>query len=490
MEDTATGPLISQAELERHTTAEDCWIVVHSKVYDITAFLDEHPGGSAIILKYAGTDASKAYDEVHASSIIQRTLTGEQCKGMIDPTAQLPSVDTPSNSRTLANEDENKIPPLQQCISVHDFEEVARKKYTAKTFAFYSSAATDLVSHHANLASYNQIMLRPRVLRNVEHVDMSRTILGCSTSAPFFVSPAAMAKLAHPDGELAIARGCAEENILQIISNNASFPLAEIVAAGKPDQPFFLQLYVNSERQKTEDLLREAASLGIKAIFVTVDAPVPGKREADERISAGNLVSGISGAVAKDDNKGGGLGRVMGKYIDPTLNWDDLAWIKRVSGLPIVLKGVQCAEDARSAMEYGVDGIMLSNHGGRALDTVQPVILILLELHKTCPEIFGKMEIYLDSGIRRGTDILKSLALGATAVGLGRPYLYSLTYGQDGVEHLTQILKDELASAMKLAGITHIDQAHPGMLNTAHVDHLIRGGEAHPWITWMPAAKL
>ncbi|KAL5338191.1 FMN-dependent dehydrogenase-domain-containing protein [Aspergillus crustosus] len=488
MEDLANGPLISHAELQKHASPDDCWIVVHSRIYDVTAFLDEHPGGSAIILKYAGNDASKAYDEVHAASMIYKTLSSDQLKGTIDPTARLPSVDTLSETTTLA--DENETPPLEQLISVHDFEEVARKKYTEKTYAFYSSAATDLVSHHANLESYKQIMLRPRVLRNVEHVEISRNILGYPSSAPFFISPTAMMKLAHPDGELAVARGCAEENIIHIISNNASYPLSEIVAAGKPGQTFFLQLYVNSDRSKTEDLLREAARLGVRAIFVTVDAPIPGKREADERIAAGNLVSGMSGAVAKNDKKGGGLGRVMAKYIDSTLNWEDLAWIKRVSGLPVVLKGVQTGIDARMAIEYGVDAIMLSNHGGRSLDTVQPAIHTLLELHRTCPEIFGKMDIYIDGGIRRGTDILKAIALGATAVGVGRPYLYSLAYGQDGVEHLTQILKDELISAMKLAGLTHIDQAHPGMVNTAHVDRLIRSGETHPWITWAPKSRL
>lgn len=155
------------------------------------------------------------------------------------------------------------------------------------------------------------------------------------------------------------------------------------MAAGKMDQPLFLQLYVNSERRKTESLLRLAKKVGIKAIFVTVDAPVPGKREADERIAAGNVAAAISGAVATNDKKGGGLGRVMGSYIDPTLVWEDLAWIKESSGgLPIVLKGIQTAADARKAVDYGIDAILLSNHGGRSLDTVQPAMLTLLELHK------------------------------------------------------------------------------------------------------------
>ncbi len=197
--------------------------------------------------------------------MIHKTLTAEQFKGTIDPAADLPSIDTPAPAESnSAADDDDEIPQLEQLIAVHDFEEVAHKKYTQKTFAFYSSAATDLVSHHANLASYRQLMLRPRVLRNVKEVAMPRTILGCASSAPFFVSPTAMAKLAHPEGELAVARGCAEEGIIQIISNNASFPLAEIVAAGRPGQVFFLQLYVNSERRKTEELLREAAGLGRK----------------------------------------------------------------------------------------------------------------------------------------------------------------------------------------------------------------------------------
>lgn len=193
----------------------------------------------------------------------------------------------------------------------------------------------------------------------------------------------------YPDGQLP-PTSCSDNTYqdsfeIRQISTNASYPLEDIVASGLPGQPFFLQLYVNSDRKKTEDLLRSAKKLGIRAIFVTVDAPVPGKREADERIAAENIASAISGAVAANDKKGGGLGRVMAKYIDSTLVWEDLAWIKRSSGgLPIVLKGIQTAADARKAVDYGVDGILLSNHGGRSLDTTQPTMLTLLEIHKVC----------------------------------------------------------------------------------------------------------
>ncbi len=153
------------------------------------------------------------------------------------------------------------------------------------------------------------------------------------------------------------------------ISSNASFPLSSIVSAGKPNQPFFLQLYVNSDRTKTKVLLQKASELGIKAIFVTVDAPVAGKREADELLAAEAVVSAISGAVASNDKKGGGMGRIMAQYVDKTLVWEDIKWIADTSGLPVVLKGVQTAADAQKAATFGCAGVMLSNHGGRSLDT-------------------------------------------------------------------------------------------------------------------------
>lgn len=212
------------------------------------------------------------------------------------------------------------------------------------------------------------------------------------------------------------------------------------------------------------------------------------------------------------DKQGGGLGRITGSFIDASLNWDDLPWLRRHWKGKVVLKGIMCAADARRAAQEGVDGILLSNHGGRNLDTAPPAILILLDLQRNAPEVFEKMEVYVDGGIRRGTDILKALCLGATAVGVGRPVLYALGYGQEGVEHLFDsmipplfspslalsissavfgvgdadgvvVLKDELSIAMALVGITDLSQAHPGLVNTNDVDHLIPTTEGHPYAT-------
>lgn len=263
-------------------------------------------------------------------------------------------------------------------------------------------------------------------------------------SLPIFCAPAAMAKMVHPDGEKGIARGCKKVGIPQCISTNASYPIAEIFESVKEEGlygseegeiPIFFQLYVDKQREKSEKLLRDVEALGVKAIFVTVDAPVPGKREADERVKADeSLSTPMSGAKAKNDAKGGALGRIMGSYIDASLSWKDIPWLRRHTNLPIVLKGVQTAMDARKAMHYGIDGIVLSNHGGRSLDTAPPPILILLELQKCCPEVFDKMEVYVDGGVMRGTDIFKALCLGAKSVGIGRGFLFALNYGQEGVE--------------------------------------------------------
>ncbi|KAI4162580.1 MAG: hypothetical protein LQ342_003811 [Letrouitia transgressa] len=299
-----------------------------------------------------------------------------------------------------------------------------------------NTLATMLPHPTANKKMYNRMWFRPRILRDVKNVDTSCRIGGIQCSLPLFVAPAAMARLVHQDGEKGIAKGCKERNIIQCISTNASFSAEEIVEAA-PNHPFFFQLYVNKNRKSSEALLKRVWDLGIRTIFLTVDAPVAGKREADERVKAdATLSSPMSGEKAVNDKHGGGLGRIMGSFIDPSLNWEDLKWLRGQWKGRVVLKGVMGAKDTKRAAKEGLDGVMLSNHGGRNLDTSPPAILVLLELQRVCPEVFDKMEIYVDGGIRRGTDILKALCLGATAVSIGRSFLYALNYGQEGVEHL------------------------------------------------------
>ncbi|KAF7166458.1 hypothetical protein CNMCM5623_000113 [Aspergillus felis] len=474
--------LLSTKEVSKHKTPDDCWIVVDNKVWDVTDFVEEHPGGSSVILRYAGRDATKAYSEVHSPGVIKSNLPPEKYKGILDTSAideewlkQPPS----ENPQVLLD---NEKPPLHTLINSHDFELVASRTANKKTWAFYSSAATDLITRDANKSCFDRIWFRPRVLRNVRSVDSRTRILGVDCNMPLFVSPAAMAKLIHPDGECAIARACERKGIMQGVSNNCSYTLEQLTEAA-PSATFFFQLYVNRDREKSAALLRQcSANPNVKAIFVTVDAAWPGKREADERVKADeNLSVPMAPSRAKNDKKGGGLGRVMAGFIDPGLTWDDLVWVRKHTHLPVCLKGVMSADDAILAMQAGLDGILLSNHGGRNLDTSPPSIVTLLELHKRCPEIFDKMEIYVDSGIRRGTDILKAICLGATAVGMGRSMLFATNYGQEGVEHLIDIMKDELETAMRNNGITILDEAGPHMVHTGDIDHLVPDSRSHPY---------
>lgn len=262
-------------------------------------------------------------------------------------------------------------------------------------------------------------------------------MMGQETSLPLFICPTGMSKLAGDEGEPGIASAAGECNIIQMVSTNASAPLDSIVAGrSKDDQVQFMQLYVDKNRANSEKLLDRVNKLGFKAVFVTADCPAPGKREADERNRAQvEVQSGISGGVVQRDSKGGGVGRTTGAFIDPKLSWDDIAWLRKQTPLPIGVKGIQCVEDAVRCAEMGVDAIYLSNHGGRALDTSPPALYTLLELRRTRPDVFNKCEVYIDGGVRRGSDVVKALCLGARGVGMGRPVLYGLTYGKDGVMH-------------------------------------------------------
>ncbi|KAH8892129.1 hypothetical protein GQ53DRAFT_863875 [Thozetella sp. PMI_491] len=474
--------MLSPEDLSNNSSAESCWILVNGTVWDLTDFAPVHPGGAQVIHKYAGRDASAAYNSVHAPSLLKETLDISKRKGTLDTNSiladsrilQTPDMPT-SNPAPLL---EGSRPPLTTLKNSYDFEEVASRMLSKKAWAFYSSAATDLITKDGNKTMFDRIWIRPRILRDVKTVDTKTSMLGCSVELPLFISPAAMAKMAHPEGELAMAKACGKYGVAQCISTNASFPMSEITACA-PNIPFFFQIYINKDRAASEKLLKQAESCGIKGIMVTVDAPVTGKREADERVKADEAALApvpMSGAAATNDAKGGGLGRTMGGYIDATLNWNDLKWLRKATKLPVILKGVQTAEDAIMAAEHGLDGIFVSNHGGRSLDTSTPAILVLLELQRRCPFVFDRLEVYMDGGIRRGTDIFKALCLGAKAVGMGRHFLYAANYGQEGVEHLFEIMKDELETTMRMVGVTSLSQLHPGLLNTLDVDYLLPGG--------------
>ncbi|KAK4496760.1 hypothetical protein PRZ48_012743 [Zasmidium cellare] len=477
-----TPKLISVEEISKHNTPEDCWIVVDGNVWDLTEFAPEHPGAPEIIWKHAGRDATTTYSTIHPPSLLPKNLDPSKFIGQLDRRTITEEWQKPPPTATPELQ-LNEKPPLSAVINAQDFEDIAEKTVSKKTWAFYSSADTNCLTRDRNKEYFGRIWFRPRLLRDVKNVDTSTRILGHEVGLPIFVAPAAMVKMIHPDGEKAIARGCVKERVPQGISTNASFPVEEIVESiPGGSHAFFFQLYVNKDRRKSEELLKHVRSLGIDTVLVTVDAPMPGKREADERVKMDEgLSTPMSGMKGSNDQRGGGIGRLMGGYIAPDFTWNEFKWLRQHWDGKIVAKGVQSWQDAKMCADARLDGVLLSNHGGRNLDTSPPAIMTLLECQMNCPSIFSQLEVLVDSGIRRGSDILKCLCLGATAVGLGRPFLFAAHYGEEGVRHLIEILKTELATAMALVGITDLGQCEPGLVSTLDLDPLVSRGEGHPY---------
>jgi L-lactate dehydrogenase (cytochrome) len=317
------------------------------------------------------------------------------------------------------------LPDLSKMINLIDFEIIAQKFMNPSGWSYYSSAADDEVSFRENQLAFQRIWLKPRVLVDVSSIDISCKIFSYPSSFPVYISATALGKLGHPEGEVVLTRAAGNQNIIQMIPTLASCSLHEMTSAAKKGQTQFFQLYVNKDRDITKALVQKAEESGCKALFITVDAPVLAKREKDIKYK----FSGDGPHVQKGSNLDGsqGVARSISSFIDPSLCWSDLKWFKTITKIPIVLKGIQCSEDAVLALIHGVDGIVISNHGGRQLDFSRSSIEILpdvIESISCFPQYQqGKFQIFIDGGIRRGTDIFKALALGATAVGIGRPFL-------------------------------------------------------------------
>lgn len=258
---------------------------------------------------------------------------------------------------------------------------------------------------------------------------------------PLFNSPASLSIVSHPHGEVALAQGLASRGSTIIILTLASYSVDEITRGLPKRHPIFFRLYVSPHLGLNELLLSEAIAAGARGIIITVDLPVMSKREANERYeikvaSRQALALSPSSGSQNEDALGQEQARSAANAIDANLSWEDIAWIREKScGLPVLVKGIQCAEDALLAPKCGCAGIYISKHGGRGIDTSQPSILTLAEIKLNYPEVLEKMLVLIDGGIRRGIDILKAFCLGANAVCLGRSFFYGLVYGEDGVKH-------------------------------------------------------
>ncbi|KAF9031215.1 hypothetical protein BDZ89DRAFT_1064064 [Hymenopellis radicata] len=467
---------ISGKEVAQHNTRQSCWIIVHGKVYDVTDFLD---GGSKIILKYAGKDATAEYDPIHPPDAITTNLPPEKHLGVAQmDTVEKVEIKITDEEKARLERVSNR-PSLDEVLNLHDFEHVARLVMPEKAWAYYSSAADDEITHRENHAAYHRIWFRPRVLRDVTNVDWSTTVLGHKSSMPVYITATALGKLGHPDGELNLTRAAAKHGVIQMIPTLASCSFDQIMDAAQPGQVQFFQLYVNKDREITKRIVQHAEKRGIKGLFITVDAPQLGRREKDMRMKfEAEDPSEVSKAGASGVDRSQGAARAISSFIDPGLNWNDLKWFKSITSMPLILKGVQCWEDAMEAYDHGLAGVVLSNHGGRQLDFSRSGIEILAEvvehLSKKRSLTFPneKFQLFIDGGVRRATDVLKAVALGATAVGIGRPFIYAYSaYGQEGVDKALQILH---VDEPPLLGAPTLKNVVPEMVDTSNLSsHIV-----------------
>jgi 4-hydroxymandelate oxidase len=341
-------------------------------------------------------------------------------------------------------------------VNLSDFEQRAREVLPKLHFDFFTGGAADEVTLRENRRAFDDIDLRFRVLAGVGERDLSVNLFGKRTSMPVLIAPTGFHKMAHPDGELATASAAAESDVILVVSTMANVTLEEIRAA-TPRAPMWFQLYVYRDRGVTRSLVERAEAAGYDVLQVTVDLPVLGRREADVRNGFGlpaelciaNLErEGLSilGAVEGDS----GVNAYTTRMLDPSLTWKDIEWLKSLTRLPLLVKGICRGDDAARALEAGADGVVVSNHGGRQLDTAPATIRALPEV---ADAVAGRGMVLMDGGVRRGTDVVKALALGAQAVMLGRPPLWGLAVGgQEGVRQVLEILRNELDAAMALCG--------------------------------------
>lgn len=343
-----------------------------------------------------------------------------------------------------------------QALNVDDFEIKARSQLSQPIYDFFAGGANDEISLSHNVTAFKNIRLQPRVLTGKMQCDISTSILNHELKLPILLAPAAFQQLLHEEGEIATTQAAEELGIINILSTLSTFTLEHIKST--VNNPVWFQLYIFKDRGLSESLIQRAESAGYQAIVVTVDVPIMGRRWRDARnnlqLSIQDLAKNIF-SYPPENNSLENVKLFTDTLFDNRLTWQDITWLQSITKLPIIIKGITHPGDAKIALELGVAAIIVSNHGGRQLDGMPATIEVLPHIAK---QINNKIPLLLDSGVRRGSDIFKALALGADAVLVGRPYLWGLNVnGQQGVVDVVTLLKNELCDTMTLCGFSTIE---------------------------------
>lgn len=349
-------------------------------------------------------------------------------------------------------------------VSLADYERLAEQRLDAMAWAYFSGGAADEITVRWNREAFDRLAIVPRVLAGGPGGHTRLELIGQRFQHPLFVAPVAYQKLAHPDGERATAMAAEAQDAGMVLSTQASVTLEDAAEAGASCRWF--QLYMQPQREATLKLARRAEAAGYEALVLTVDAPINGVRNREHRAGFA-LPLGIRAENLKDCSielppVGAGGSAVFDRFLAAAPTWDDVAWLRSETRLPLLLKGILSADDAVRAVEAGAAGIIVSNHGGRTLDTLPATIDVLPQITAA---VAGRVPLMLDGGIRRGTDVLKALALGASAVLIGRPIVYGLAVnGAFGVAHVLRLLRDEFEVAMALSGCRTLADIGPHLI--------------------------
>lgn len=355
-------------------------------------------------------------------------------------------------------------------VTLADHEVHARSRLDDNAWAYFAGGAADEITLRANRTAWDGMQLSPRVLRDLAGGHTRTALLGRTLAHPILLAPVAFQRMAHRDGEIATAYAASVQSAGMVLSSQASTSLehvAQVVRNEAQRGPLWFQLYFQHDRGFTRELVQRAEQAGYEALVITVDAPCSGARDRERRagfklppgISAVNL-AGLppAASVTLDAHQS----RLFDALLTTAPTWEDIAWLRGITRLPILLKGIMHPDDVRLAIAEGSAGIIVSNHGGRTLDTMPPTAAVLSRIRETAGPDFP---LLVDGGIRRGTDVLKAIALGADAVLVGRPYVFGLANaGAMGVSHVIRLLRDELEIAMALCGCATLAEVVPGIL--------------------------
>ncbi|ORY79747.1 FMN-dependent dehydrogenase-domain-containing protein [Leucosporidium creatinivorum] len=469
---------IEGEEVKKHNTRDSAWVVIDGVVFDVTKFLEGHPGGEEVLLEHLGKDISPIFSRIHASDVLQKTIDSLGVVGLLSKK----SADVLEVVPAVEGEEEiearrSNLPDPEYVINLGEFEKMAKEVLgeDSRAWRFFSSFADDGATYKASKNSFSFLRFLPRVNIPVSQISTATSYLGNSTPIPLpiLICPTGASASGHPDGELNMTRASSLSGIPQIVSTMSSVSFSDLAAErdrlvkeeGRKKAPLWWQLYIKQDRKESEKSIQIAAEAGAEAIVITVDVASIGKREADA--PRGKLSGGVAASGSKVfDGKRPRL--TLFPLSTADMSWADIDWVKKhAPGVPVLVKGINTVEDVILAKKHGARGVFLSTHGGRQLDHSPPPMATLVRLRKERPDLLKdeNFDVFIDGGVHRGTDVLKALCLGAKGVGLGRTFLYAQTcYGDAGITRAKQILAGEIESGMKLLGARSVKELKPEMI--------------------------